>query len=53
MPRREDKGAIIQSVEKFVSRDVRSFETVWGDGFSEMGQGLEQAQPVKETFPPL
>ena len=39
-PRREDKEAITKLAVKFVCRDIRSFETVCGDGFSELTQGL-------------
>lgn len=39
-PRREDKEAIAQLAVKFVSRDIRSFETVSGVGFLELAQGL-------------
>ncbi|KAJ8002231.1 hypothetical protein DPEC_G00177750 [Dallia pectoralis] len=39
-PRGEDKEAITQLAVQFVCRDIRSFETVCGDGFLELAQGL-------------
>lgn len=39
-PDQPAKDAITKLAVKFVSRDVRSFETVCGEGFKELAQGL-------------
>lgn len=39
-PKQEDKEAITQFAMKFVCRDIQSFETMCGDGFCELAQGL-------------
>lgn len=40
MPKHEDKDAVTQLAFNFVCSDIRSFETVHGDGFSKLAQGL-------------